>query len=130
MEIFNIGPLELLFIFIIALILLGPEEMVKSGRRLAIGLRKIIRSPFWASVMDTTKEIKNLPRKFIQETGLDEDLKEISKAKNTILPGDFSLGQDAFKMKNISVKFPPEPRAEPDVKPQKDEEKSTSQEVE
>ena len=32
MEILGIGPLELFFILIIALIVLGPNDMVKAGR--------------------------------------------------------------------------------------------------
>ena len=50
MEVFGIGPLELLFILLIALIILGPSDMVKAGLTLGRFLRKIITSPEWRTV--------------------------------------------------------------------------------
>ena len=44
MELFGIGPLELLFILIIALIVLGPKDMVKAGRTLGRFMRQLMMS--------------------------------------------------------------------------------------
>jgi Sec-independent protein translocase protein TatA len=79
MEIFNIGPLELVLILVIALIVLGPDDMIKTGRSIAKGIRKIIRSPIWKSLVDTSQEIKELPRKFIREAGLEESIEDLNR---------------------------------------------------
>ncbi len=79
MEIFGIGPLEFLLIIIIMLLVLGPEEMLKTARKVGTFIRQLVRSPMWGDVMDTSREIRNLPTRIIQETGLEEDISEIKK---------------------------------------------------
>lgn len=75
MEILGIGPLEILFILIIALIVLGPRDMVNAGKTIGRTLRKIVTSPTWHAVQQTSREIRNLPNRLIREAGL-EDLKD------------------------------------------------------
>lgn len=75
MEILGIGPLELFFILIIALIVLGPNDMVKAGRTLGRFMRSIVTSPTWQMIQQTSREIRYLPNKLMREAGM-EDLKE------------------------------------------------------
>jgi Sec-independent protein translocase protein TatA len=70
MEILGIGPLELLFILLIALILLGPTDMVKAGRTLGRILRKTILSP---TFVEMQKIIRNLPNELMRQAGLEEE---------------------------------------------------------
>jgi len=70
MELFGIGPLELLFILIIALVVLGPRDMVKAGRSVGRFLRKTILSPTWLKMQ---REIRNLPYQMMREAGLEEE---------------------------------------------------------
>ena len=82
MEILGIGPLELLFILLIALIILGPGDMVKAGRTLGRFLRKIIISPEWHTVQKASRELKYLPNRLMREASLEDlskDLTEINK---------------------------------------------------
>jgi sec-independent protein translocase protein TatB len=82
MEIFGIGPLELLFILLIALIILGPGDMVKAGKTLGRFLRKIIISPEWQTVQKASRELKYLPNRLMREANLEDiskDLNEINK---------------------------------------------------
>lgn len=72
MELFNVGFGELLFIFLLALILLGPDGMKKAGLTIGKGVRAIIRSPFWKIFMDTTREIREMPTILVREAGLEE----------------------------------------------------------
>lgn len=72
MDILGIGPLELLFIMLIALIILGPKDMVKAGRTIGSFLRKIVTSPTWHTVQKASQEIKYLPNRFMREAGLDD----------------------------------------------------------
>ncbi len=73
MEIFGIGPLELLLIVLIALIVLGPKEMMKTAQKAAEWLRKLRQSEIWSS----TKEVMDIPNQVMRETGLDKELKEL-----------------------------------------------------
>lgn len=75
MEILGIGPLELVFILLIALIVLGPTDMVKAGRTIGRFLRKVVTSPTWRTVQQTSRDLRYLPNKLIREAGL-EDLKD------------------------------------------------------
>jgi Sec-independent protein translocase protein TatA len=82
MDIFGIGPLELLFILLIALIILGPGDMVKAGRTLGRFLRRIITSPEWQTVQKASRELKYLPNRLMREASLEDlskDLTEINK---------------------------------------------------
>lgn len=84
MEIFGVGIGELVFIFLIAIIILGPNGMVKTASTLGKGIRKIIHSPLWASLMDTQRELREVPTRIVREAGLDEDLKELRKTSQEI----------------------------------------------
>ncbi len=82
MEILGIGPLELLFILLIALIILGPGDMVKAGRTLGRFMRKIITSPEWRTVQKASRELRYLPNRLMREASLEDlqkDLTEINK---------------------------------------------------
>ncbi len=84
MEILNVGPWEFFFIILIALIVLGPDNMVKTGRTMGRWVYRLIRSPLWAQIMDTSRELRNLPTKIVREAGLEESLKDIKEETKTI----------------------------------------------
>lgn len=73
MEFLGIGPLELLFIVLIALIILGPQDMVKAGNTIGRLLRKTILSPTWLNIQ---RKVRTLPYELMREAGL-EDLKDL-----------------------------------------------------
>src|SRR4030065_869414 len=82
MEILGIGPLELFFILVIALIILGPGDMVKAGRTLGRFLRKIVTSPEWRTIQKASRELRYLPNKLMREASLEDlskDLSDINK---------------------------------------------------
>jgi sec-independent protein translocase protein TatB len=76
MEILGIGPSELLFVVVIALILLGPRDMQKAGRMAGKWLRKIVTSDGWRFFQQTSREIQTLPNRLMREAALDE-LREV-----------------------------------------------------
>lgn len=80
MEFLGIGPLEFLLIVVIALIVLGPQGIVKSAREAGKFVRKIVRSPLWRDVVDTSREIRDLPQKVIREAGIEKDLEELKRS--------------------------------------------------
>lgn len=89
MNILGVGPLELTLIVIIALIILGPNDMVKAGRTLGRWMRKIVLSPEWKAIQNASREFRTLPNKLIREAGIEEaqqaikdqvsDIKKISR---------------------------------------------------
>lgn len=81
MEFLGIGPLELLFILLIALIVLGPKDMVKAGRTMGRFLRSVITSPTWKAVTQTSNELRRLPNRLIREAGLEEELRKLEETK-------------------------------------------------
>lgn len=95
MDILGIGPLELILILVIALIVLGPSDMVKAGRTIGKFLRQIVTSPTWHAVTKTSSELRNLPNKLIRDAGLEEDLKEIQDVAKKAIPP--SVSQDLTK---------------------------------
>ncbi len=78
MEFLGIGPSELLFIVIIALIVLGPRDMQKAGRTIGKWLRRIVTSDGWKLFQQTSREIQTLPNRLMREAALDE-LREVQK---------------------------------------------------
>ncbi len=78
MEFLGIGPSELLFIVIIALIVLGPRDMQKAGRTIGRWLRRIVTSDGWKLFQQTSREIQTLPNRLMREAALDE-LREVQK---------------------------------------------------
>jgi sec-independent protein translocase protein TatB len=82
MEILGIGPLELLFILLIALIVLGPGDMVKAGRTLGRFMRRIVTSPEWRTIQKASRELRYLPNRLMREANLEDlssDMAEINK---------------------------------------------------
>ena len=95
MEILGIGPLEFFFIIIIALIVLGPKDMVKAGRTIGKFMRTIVTSPTWRAVNQTSNELRRLPTRLMREAGIEESMKEIKDATQSIAPPNLGaeLGQ-------------------------------------
>jgi len=89
MEFLGIGPLELLLIFVLALILLGPKEMVSTAKKAAEAIRKVTQSDFWKEAVDSSREIRQLPNQIMKDTGLDEELRKINR--------DLARNQDQVK---------------------------------
>jgi Sec-independent protein translocase protein TatA len=72
MDILGVGPLELAFLLILAIIILGPAEMLKLGKSAGKFIYKIQTSDMWASIKKVSREISTLPYKLAREAGLEE----------------------------------------------------------
>jgi sec-independent protein translocase protein TatB len=79
MDFLGIGPLEFLLIIVIAVIVLGPKGMVKAAREIGVLIRKVVKSPIWRDVMDTSREIRDIPQKIVREAGIEEDLEDLRR---------------------------------------------------
>ena len=89
MDILGVGPLEILFILMIALIIFGPKDIVKAGQSTGRFLRKLMKSPGWQTVQKTSRELRNLPTKLAREAGLEEVQQDINTIASLSKPPDF-----------------------------------------
>ena len=126
MNIFGVGIGELVFIFLIAIIILGPDGMVKTAATLGKSLRKIIHSPIWATLMNTQRELRDVPTRIVREAGMEEDLKELRKTSQEIR--NFRLDDKTLEKITTPKKSEPvAPAAYPKTPPTSEQTKEESQ---
>jgi hypothetical protein len=77
MDFLGIGPLELFVVFIIILLVLGPKEMVKTGKTLGQVFRNIFLSDTWKGLNRISREIRTLPMKLTREADFENLNKEL-----------------------------------------------------
>ncbi len=77
MEILGVGPLEIILVIVLALVVLGPQDMVASARKMGAWVRKIARSELWREIMDTSREIREIPVTLIRDSGLEETVNDL-----------------------------------------------------
>lgn len=85
MNIFGIGPLEIIFVLIIGILVLGPEGMIEAGRKLGKFIRSIIRSTWWQNIRRGVNELQHLPHKLMREAEL-EELNELARLDKNDFP--------------------------------------------
>ena len=90
MDILGIGPMELAFIVIIALIVLGPKDMAKTGRTIGKFMRDVVKSDTWKAIKTTTKELEHLPNRMMREAGLEDDFKELNNISRSVTAADLT----------------------------------------
>lgn len=79
MNFLNLGIGEILFILVIALIIFGPTNLVKTARDMGTFVRKVAKSPYWQEVWATKRELTELPKLISKEAHLDETINELNK---------------------------------------------------
>jgi len=72
MEFLGIGPLELAFIILLAILIFGPKDIANASKSVGKSLNKFVRSDAWKTINQTSRELKELPTRLMRETGLDE----------------------------------------------------------
>jgi Sec-independent protein translocase protein TatA len=102
MEIFGIGPLELVLILLLALVILGPKEMVNMSKKAAAWLRKFRQSDTWK----TTKEVMEIPNKVMEETGLDKEIRELNTLTQKTISTSIWNGESLTTPKKSAANTP------------------------
>ena len=67
MEFLGVGPTEFIFIIIIALIVLGPKDLAKTGSTVGKWLNGILQSDGWKAIRRTSDELRRLPTQLMRE---------------------------------------------------------------
>jgi sec-independent protein translocase protein TatB len=82
--IFGIGIPEILLVFVLALVLLGPQDMVATARKMGVWVNRLVRSPIWREIMSTSQELRDLPNKFVREAGLEDTIADLKKTQKDV----------------------------------------------
>ncbi len=77
MEFLGIGPVELLFVVIILLLVMGPTDLVEFASKLGTNIRKMRQSPTWNTIVKTARTLRNLPNTIADETGVNDLKKDL-----------------------------------------------------
>ena len=72
MDFLGVGPMELIFIIIIALVLIGPRDIGKVARSAGRFLNRLYKSETWRMLLDTSRTIRHLPERLAREAALEE----------------------------------------------------------
>ncbi len=97
MDIFGIGPLEIIFILLIAMVVVGPRNMGKTGRMIGSFLNRLYRSENWKLFNEASRNLRTLPNRLAREAALDElDAvhKEITETNTAIADTGRDLTQE------------------------------------
>ena len=123
MEFLGVGPSELIFIIVIALIVLGPKDMQKAGRTIGRWLNQLVRSDGWKAFQQTSREIRNMPTTLMREANMEmaEMEKELRKAT------DLRTNAPASSSNPVLIQTPePEHTIQPPTPKPTDENESSS----
>ena len=89
MEFLGVGPMELFFIIILALIILGPRDMQKAGKTLGQWMNRMVKSDTWKLIRQASNKIKYLPNELMRDAGL-EEIKNASQEISKVVKQDIS----------------------------------------
>ena len=105
MEFLGIGPMELVLILIIALIVLGPNDMVKAGRTIGKFLRGLVMSDTWRAMT----KLRTLPNQLMREAGVDEAQAQLQKDLQEV-KADMEIGKTEIDIPDLSDWTSPQPQ--------------------
>jgi Sec-independent protein translocase protein TatA len=71
MNILGVGPLELVIIVLILLLILGPEDLEKTGKTVGKWINKLTKSEGWMAVTRISRELRGLPARLAREAELE-----------------------------------------------------------
>ena len=72
MEVLGIGPLEALFVLILALLVVGPQDLGKAARSFGRFLNRLYRSEAWSAITQASRNLRTLPNRLAREAALEE----------------------------------------------------------
>jgi Sec-independent protein translocase protein TatA len=133
MDFLGIGPLEFLFIIIIAILIFGPKDVVKAGQAVGRFLRKLVLTDSFQTVQKATRDLRNLPNALMREAGLEEMERELKQIVPPDLKGMTTEIDKSLKdeMKQIQAGMaswttpPPSPKVKQKAEPDSESAPST-----
>lgn len=110
MDILGVGPLELLFLILIALVVIGPRDIGKAARSIGRFLNQLYRSETWRMLTETSRKLRNLPNQLAQEAALETSLDDV---RQTVKKVGQEIAQDVSTLdEDLQVWKKPPPNSE------------------
>jgi Sec-independent protein translocase protein TatA len=78
MDFLGVGPLELIFVMIIAILIIGPKDIGKTAKTIGRFLNRVYKSDEWRTLTEASRSLRTLPNRLAREAEL-EGLNEITK---------------------------------------------------
>jgi sec-independent protein translocase protein TatB len=97
MKIFNLGLPEIILIIVLALIVMGPGNMVKTAREIGAFLRKVTKSPYWQEIWATKRELTEIPKILAKEADIEGTMKDLEKDTKGLRSSVASTMSDLIK---------------------------------
>ncbi len=72
MELFGVGPLEVLLIMLLGIVLFGPKDIARTARSAGRFLNRIYHSEGWRTLLRTSETLRTLPNRLAREAELEE----------------------------------------------------------
>ncbi len=107
MDLLGVGPLELFFIILIALVVIGPRDIGKAARSFGRFLNRLYRSETWRMLTETSRNLRNLPNRLVREAALEASLDEV---RQTVREVGQEIAQDVRALDEdlqVWMKTPP-----------------------
>ena len=122
MDLFGIGWLEVVFILIIAMIVVGPRDLSKVGKQLGRFLNRMYKSDSWKMLNDASRTLRNLPNRLAREAALEDldSFRDSIKDTGNMIKGEFQDVNSSLRSWTpplVPPKHPtePSPDDEPDI---------------
>jgi Sec-independent protein translocase protein TatA len=117
MEILGIGMPELIFIFLVAIIIMGPKDMQKAGKTVGRWLRNIVTSDGWKMFQQTSRELRTLPNKLMREANQElEQVNQIGKELNKSVDVSDKKYSPPAASQPVTIATPPDTSAKAESK--------------
>ena len=91
MELLGVGPLELVFIILIALVIIGPRDISKAAHSAGRLLNRMYKSETWRAVTQASRNLRTLPNRLAREA----ELEEIRAARQELEQAAKEIGQES-----------------------------------
>jgi sec-independent protein translocase protein TatB len=111
MEFLGIGPLELLFIILIILLIVGPKDVARVSRTIGHALNRLYRSDNYKLIQKASTELRNLPQELMKEANLEElqKMAEIPELKESFSINPPEKSSTEQPLKAWVEELPPSP---------------------
>ena len=128
MDLLGVGPLELILVFLIIFLVLGPDDLAATGKKIGRFLSTFRKSEFWKGVNEVSKEIRTLPTTLMREAELEDAKKEIEKDFNQVkhIPQEFKMSEFKIPQPKLKDEESPESETLPEASDPSDPENETS----
>ena len=104
MNFLNLGFPEIIFIIIIAIIIFGPNNIVKSANDVGALIRKATKSPYWKEVWATKRDLDEIPKMLAKEAQLGQTIHELDQESRKISGSLTSSVKEMIKEANETSK--------------------------